>query len=153
MLVYLRRYDEAIAQCQHAGELDVHYPRVYLWMGHAYMGKQEYEKALAAYQKSVHGIGYHNTFVAQPLVKLGRRDEAAKMLAEIEHDAERLYIRNEALAAGLAAVGEMDKAFMYLGRAVAARSAGLIYLNVDPVYDALRADARFADVVAQVGLR
>jgi tetratricopeptide (TPR) repeat protein len=117
------------------------------------MGKQEYEKALAAYQKSVHGIGYHNTFVAQPLVKLGRRDEAAKMLQELEHDAERLYIRNEALAAGLAAVGEMDKAFMYLGRAVDARSAGMIYLNVDPVYDALRADPRFAGVVAQVGLR
>ena len=153
MLVYLRRYDEAIAQCHHAGELDVHYPRVYLWLGHAYMGKKQYEKALAAYQKSVHGIGYHNTFVAQPLVKLGRRDEAAKMLQEIEHDAERLYIRNEALAAGLAAVGEMDKAFMYLGRAVNARSAGMIYLNVDPVYDALRADPRFAGVVAQVGLR
>lgn len=153
MLVYLRRYDEAIAQCQHAGELDVHYPRVYLWLGHAYMGKQEYEKALAAYQKSVHGIGYHNTFVAQPLVKLGRREEAAKMLQELEHDAERLYIRNEALAAGLGAVGEMDKAFMYLGRAVDARSAGMIYLNVDPVYDALRADPRFAAVVAQVGLR
>ena len=153
MLVYLRRYDEAIVQCQHAGELDVHYPRVYLWMGHAYMGKQEYEKALAAYQKSVHGIGYHNTFVAQPLVKLGRRDEAAKILHDIEHDAERLYIRNEALAAGLAAVGEMDKAFQYLGRAVDARSAGLIYLNVDPVYDALRTDPRFAGVVEQVGLR
>ena len=153
MLVYLRRYDEAIAQCHHAGELDVHYPRVYLWLGHAYMGKKQYEKALAAYQKSVHGIGYHNTFVAQPLVKLGRRDEAAKMLQEIEHDAERLYIRNEALAAGLAAVGEMDKALMYLGRAVNARSAGMIYLNVDPVYDALRADPRFAGVVAQVGLR
>ena len=153
MLVYLRRYDDAIAQCEHAGELDVHYPRVYLWLGHAYMGKQEYEKALAAYQKSVHGIGYHNTFVAQPLVKLGRRDEAAKILQELEHDAERLYIRNEALAAGLSAVGEMDKAFMYLGRAVDARSAGLLYLNVDPVYDALRPDPRFAAVVAQVGLR
>lgn len=153
MLVYLRRYDDAIAQCEHAGELDVHYPRVYLWLGHAYMGKQEYEKALAAYQKSVHGIGYHNTFVAQPLVKLGRRDEAAKILQELEHEAERLYIRNEALAAGLSAVGEMDRAFMYLGRAVDARSAGLLYLNVDPVYDALRPDPRFAAVVAQVGLR
>lgn len=153
MLVYLRRYDEAIAQCQHAGELDIHYPRVYLWMGHAYMGKQEYDKALDAYQKSVHGIGYHNTFVVQPLVQLGRRDEAVEMLHVIERDAERLYIRNEALAAGFAAVGEMDKAFMYLARAVDARSAGLIYLNVDPVYDPLRSDARFAGVIAQVGVR
>lgn len=153
MFVYLRRYDEAVAQCQHAGELDAHYPRVYLWMGHAYMGKHQYEKALDAYQKSIHGIGYHNTFVVQPLVKLGRRAEAIEILRVIEHDAERLYIRPEALAAGLAAVGEMDKAFMYLKRAVDARSAGLIYLNVDPVYDSLREDARFAGVVAEVGVR
>ena len=152
MLVYLRRYDDAIAQCLHAGELDAHYPRVYLWMGHAYMGKQQYEKALEAYQKSIHGIGYHNSFVVQPLMKLGRRDEALETLRVLEHDAEGLYIRQESLAAGFAAVGEMDKAFMYLDRAVETRSAGLIYLNADPVYDALRADARFPAVLAQVGV-
>ena len=50
-------------------------------------------------------------------------------------------------------LGEMDKAFSCLLRAVEARSAGLIYLNVDPVYDALRADPRFAAVLTQVGVR
>jgi adenylate cyclase len=153
MLVYSRRYDEAIEQCKHAGELDVHYPRVYLWMGHAFMGKHEYEKALDAYQKSTHGIGYHTSFVVHPLVKLGRMEEATETLQLLERDAERLYIRLESLAAGFAAVGEMDKAFTYLLRAVEARSAGLIYLNVDPVYDALRTDPRFAAVLTQVGVR
>jgi adenylate cyclase len=153
MLVYCRRYDEAIEQCRHAGELDVHYPRVYLWMGHAFMGKQQYEQALDAYQKSTHGIGFHSSFVVQPLVKLGRTTEAVEALHVLERDAERLYIRPESLAAGFAAIGEMDKAFTYLDRAVEARSAGMIYLNVDPVYDALRADARFPAALARVGVR
>ncbi len=152
MLVYLRRYDDAIAQCHHAGELDVHYPRVYLWLGHALMGKQQYEAALEAYQKSSHGIGFHTSFVVHPLVKLGRTSEAIEALRTLEQDAARLYIRLESLAAGFAAVGEMDKAFQYLDRAIESRSAGLIYLNVDPVYDALRPDPRFAAALAKVGV-
>ena len=153
MLVYLRRYDEAIAQCMHAKELDEHYPRIFLWLGHAYMGKKEYDKALQAYERSSHGIGFHTSFVVQPLVALGRTDEAIATLRVLEKDAERLYIRNEALAAGFGALGEIDKAFAYLERAITARSAGLVYLNADPVYDPMRSDARFAAAVARIGLR
>jgi hypothetical protein len=54
---------------------------------------------------------------------------------------------------GHAALGDMDKAFDSLERAYQARSAGLIYLHVDPGYGPMRGDPRYADMVARIGVR
>jgi hypothetical protein len=54
---------------------------------------------------------------------------------------------------GHAALGNMDAAFESLERAYQARSAGLIYLHLDPGYDPLRGDPRYADILARVGVR
>ena len=54
---------------------------------------------------------------------------------------------------GYAAVGDLDKAFAALERAYQARSAGLIYLHLDPGYEPLRADPRYAELVRRIGLR
>jgi hypothetical protein len=54
---------------------------------------------------------------------------------------------------GHAAVGDLDRAFQALERAYQARSAGLIYLHLDPGYEPLRADPRYKDLVQRIGLR
>ena len=54
---------------------------------------------------------------------------------------------------GYAAVGELDKAFASLDRAFEARSAGLIYLHVDPGYEPLKHDPRYDLLVARIGLK
>jgi hypothetical protein len=51
-----------------------------------------------------------------------------------------------------AALGDKEEAFSWLRKAVGDRSVWLIYLNVDPIFDSLRTDPRFADVVRQVAL-
>ena len=40
-----------------------------------------------------------------------------------------------------------------LEEALEARSAGLVYLHIDPAYDSLHDDPRFADIVSRVGLK
>jgi hypothetical protein len=54
---------------------------------------------------------------------------------------------------GHAAVGDMDKAFESLEKAYQARSAGVIYLHLDPGYEPLRSDPRYAEMVSRIGLR
>ena len=54
---------------------------------------------------------------------------------------------------GYAATGDFDRAFAALERAFQARSAGMIYLHLDPGYVPLRGDPRFADLVKRIGLR
>jgi len=49
-------------------------------------------------------------------------------------------------------VGDLDKAFACLERAYQERSAGLLYLKLDPGYEPLRQDARYDDLVKRIGL-
>lgn len=48
---------------------------------------------------------------------------------------------------------DTDHAFECLERAFQTRSAGLIYLHIDPGYKPLRDDPRFANLVSRIGLR
>jgi hypothetical protein len=54
---------------------------------------------------------------------------------------------------GYAAIGDADRAFLSLERAFQARSAGLIYLQIDPGYLPLRKDPRFAELAQRIGLK
>jgi DNA-binding winged helix-turn-helix (wHTH) protein/Tfp pilus assembly protein PilF len=58
-----------------------------------------------------------------------------------------------ALAAWYAQLGDADHAFAELERASVERDPSLVSADVDPAFDPLRADPRFAAVVAQSGLR
>jgi hypothetical protein len=49
-------------------------------------------------------------------------------------------------------MGDMDRAFESLERAYQARSAGMIYLHLDPGYEPLRGDPRYAELVKRIGL-
>ena len=53
---------------------------------------------------------------------------------------------------GYAAMGNLDRAFACLDRAIQARSAGVIYLKLDPGYEPLRGDPRFNASLQRIGL-
>jgi hypothetical protein len=87
------------------------------------------------------------------LAPLGRHEEAAEILARLEEESRHHYVRAEAVAMGYAAMGEANRAFLSLERAFQARSAGLIYLQVEPGYLPLRKDPRFGELVRRIGLK
>jgi hypothetical protein len=74
-------------------------------------------------------------------------------MSRLDEESRQHYVRAEILAMGYAALGDTDRAFACLERAFQARSAGLIYLHLDPGYAPLRSDPRHADLVRRIGLR
>ncbi len=90
---------------------------------------------------------------AKATMDLGRHEEAIEILNRLEEESRHHYVRAEILAMAYAAVGDLDRAFDCLERAFQVRSAGLIYLHVDPGYQPLRPDPRFAQLVERIGLR
>jgi tetratricopeptide (TPR) repeat protein len=95
----------------------------------------------------------YDAMIVRALAALGRREEAEEILARLETESRQQYVRAEYLAMGHAAVGHLDQAFEALERAYQARSAGLIYLHLDPGYEPLRNDPRYGELVQRIGLR
>ena len=92
-----------------------------------------------------------NAFIGRALAELGRTDEARDLLNRVETGEE--YVRSEFMAAAWGALGDRDRAFKALETAYQARSAGLIYVHVDPSYDTLWDDPRFDDLEKRIGLK
>jgi hypothetical protein len=57
------------------------------------------------------------------------------------------------VAAIYAGLGEQDQAFKWLEKANEERDIWLMNLKVDPVFNKLRSNVRFVDLLARAGLR
>lgn len=70
---------------------------------------------------------------------------------ELEQQANERYVSPYNMARVYAAGGERETAFSWLERACEERNPDLIELTSDPVFDALKTDPRFLDVMRRVG--
>ncbi|MGI8811597.1 MAG: tetratricopeptide repeat protein [Pyrinomonadaceae bacterium] len=152
ILLRARRFDEAIQQLDRVRALDPNFGVTYWYLGMAYYGKGQYSEAVAAYSKGLTLIDnpWLKALLIQSLAKAGKRDEAVKLLGELQADSTRRYVSNSSLAIAYGSLGEKDKAFSYLDKDIAARSSRAQFFSVNPVFDDLRDDPRFADLVRRV---
>ena len=153
-LLYSRRLDEAIEQCKETIRLDPQYYYAHVRMGNALLAMGRPEEALSAFREQATRTGdvvSVRAYEAQALAVLGRGDEAREILDALEN--EERYVRPEFLAGAYGELGDLDRAFEKLDEALEARSAGLVYLHIDPAYDSLHDDPRFASIVGRVGLK
>jgi eukaryotic-like serine/threonine-protein kinase len=155
-LLYAGHYEAAIAQSHKTMELNADYFQAYLDVGSASLAQGRPEQALEWYrrgQRLESSVRSYDAYIVRALAPLGREEEAEEILKRLEDESRQHYVRAEVLATGYAAVGQLDKAFASLERAFQARSAGLIYLHVDPGYAPLRQDPRYSDLVSRIGLK
>jgi serine/threonine-protein kinase len=143
---FARRPDEAIEALTRAYQLD---PT--LWVSLGYLGgaqtlKGQYAEAAATWRKAIEiSDGSPNTksHLAYALAKMGRRDEALKLIDELKRLAEREHIGTFHFAVPYIGLGDKDEAFFWLGKGVDDGSIGFATLDVHPWFDDLRSDARF----------
>ena len=151
----MRQYDRAIDEYRKSLELDQSFVYTHWKLGLAYEQKAMYEEAIAEFQKAIAlsgGSAQAVVLLGHAYAVSGRRTEALKVLDELRELSKRKYVSSYRVAAIHLGLGEMERAFEWLERAVEERDAWLVWLNVDPVLDALRPDPRFADLVERIGL-
>jgi tetratricopeptide (TPR) repeat protein/predicted Ser/Thr protein kinase len=88
--------------------------------------------------------------LACALAIAGRRDEARAEIAALEALPPSAAVPPYALAGAFAVLGDLDTAFAKLEQAFAAHDRGMVWMRVNPRFDALRGDARFASLVARM---
>jgi len=62
------------------------------------------------------------------------------------------YVSPHWFAAMQASLGNKDEAFRWLDQTIDRRFGPMIYLKVNPIWDPLRSDPRFAERLRRVGL-
>ena len=155
-LYYGRRHDESVARYRKTLELDPNFPNAHLELGMEYAAQGRYAEAIAAYERFA-ALSKDDTLAAAYLGhafgRMGRRDDALRQLAIVEGAAARGYVPAFQAALVHLGLGDTERVFAQLDRAVAERSDFVLYLNVDPLLDPLRRDPRFGQLTRRVGLR
>jgi len=153
--LYAKNYDAALSTGRELLEIDDNYGRGFVWMGSAYLALGEAETALDWFQRGQaleRSVRSYDAMIVRALAALDRIEEAEEIMSRLEAESKQHYVRSEYLAMGHAALGHADAAFDSLERAYQARSAGLIYLHLDPGYEPLRQDSRYSSLVSRMGL-
>ena len=129
------------------------------WIGHAMLG-QAYEQlgqndlALEALTAATRFSGHNSkpmSLRGYVLAKAGRANEARALLTTLETVSLKRYLPPYALALVQAGLGEREAVFDSLEKAYTAHDVHLMFLPVDPKWDAYRADPRFEALLARCG--
>jgi TolB-like protein len=154
---FARRYDEALAQCLKTLEMDANFIPALYFCGRAYEQQGMYEAALALYEQARVMSGdlpLATAILGHAHARAGHTDKARQLLSSLfELQAQgRRYVPAYGMALVHTALGEHEQACEWLARACDERFLWLVYLDVDPVFDPLRADPHFTTLRQRVGL-
>lgn len=149
---YARRYEEAMEQQRRTLDLDPAFAPAHRSMGGALEQLGRYDEAIEEYRKGAalsHDLSA-SSLLAHAYAVSGRRDEARRLLRELEDAAGDRYVSPYSLAAVHAGLGDVDRAFEMLHRALDSKDRGMAWILVAPRLDPLRADPRFTDLLRRM---
>ena len=145
-----RRYDAAIAQFKKALEMDPSFDVAHGLLALTYSLKGEHEAAVAEFGKM-------KDFAENPLYlawlgnvygSAGRKDEAEKIAGQLRDLSQRSYVSPICFAMLYAGMGEKEEVFLWFEKVFAERAPwGAISLKGSPLFDGLRDDPRYADLL------
>jgi TolB-like protein/DNA-binding winged helix-turn-helix (wHTH) protein/Tfp pilus assembly protein PilF len=146
-----RRYEEGVDQIRKTMEMDPSFPMAHYQLGQSYLERRQYGQAVDEFRKAValsggnpaclSGLGYA-TAVS------GKKSEAEAILNDLKNRPNAAGAPEMAVV--YAGLDQRDEAIAWLEKSYEARfNPGVLRR---PMFDPLRSDARFADLMRRVGL-
>ena len=152
--LYANRHDEAINLFRKAYNLDPNFPPTHLWLGWAYIRQGRYEEAIQTFQKAsllpgqTPSFCFYGLCIAYSLS--GRKDDALRELQRMKERDKEGFFSSGHFVWAYAGLGEKEMAIEYLQASHKERNLTLTYIEIDPIFDFLRSDARFQDIVRKM---
>jgi DNA-binding winged helix-turn-helix (wHTH) protein/TolB-like protein/Tfp pilus assembly protein PilF len=146
-----RQYDEAILASQKTLELDPDFAVAHMIIGLSYVQKRMYDEGISELQTAKANPD-SRALLAYAYAMAGKQSEARKILDELDQLSKQKYVSPFPIAVAYTGLGEKDRAFEALEQAYAEKSWGVGMLEVNPVFDPLRSDPRFAVLLGRVNL-
>ncbi|MEP6549635.1 MAG: hypothetical protein ABJB95_00560, partial [Gemmatimonadales bacterium] len=154
ILLFTRRYDDAIAQCREALKTDPNSPTAHGIIQQAMYEQRRYKEALASERSRQLALGHPDVVAALDRgFAEGGFAGAMRRAAETEASRSRATGTVSVLVATLyLRAGDKERALEWLERSYAARDNAMPYLSIAPVYDSLRGDPRFQNILRRMNL-
>ena len=152
---HARHYEEAIRELRSSIAVHPNDASNYWFLGFALIANNkadeaipELEKAVTLSERSPDILG----LLANAYAHVGRRAEALRILDELKQKQQKGYVPTPAFVFPYLGLGDKEQAFVWLERAYQEQSPLMQYLKVHPLFDPIRGDPRFKDLVRRVGL-
>jgi serine/threonine-protein kinase len=154
-LYYARRYDEAAQECAKLIEMDQAFARGHVELGQILIQKGMLEEAIKEFHKaldlSVNNIGAL-TGLGHAQAVSGKKSEATKVLEQLNVLSKKQYVSPYHSAVIYAGLGEKQRAIEWLEKSRDERFNWIPFIQVDPVFDPIRSEPKFREIVKTIGL-
>ncbi len=146
--------DRAAERLRAALDLDPAYPLAQAWLAIANIDRNPRESLRLA--ERVEALSPDSlalvAMAGHCRARAGDREGAVRVLDGLERAATERYVAPAHLAAVYSGLGEVGPALAALERAIQDRSFSLVWPKTHPMFDPLRADSRFQELLRSVGL-
>ncbi len=149
-----RRYGEAVRQLHLTLEINQYFYPALLFLGRTHQQLGSYEEAVEAFRAAVEysgGAPIYEAALASGYARIGRLQEAEVLLARLLDRSEEEYVPAFQISTVFLALNRSDEAFEWLERAYEERSPWMTRLAIDPLFDPIRDDDRFTEILRRVG--
>ena len=150
-----RQWDRAIEQFHNVLELDPHHLWSHIFFGFTCLQTGKLQEAIRAFETCAQLMGRSPLALGAlgaGYARAGRMGEAQKLLEELHELAQKTYVPALSFAVIYPALGEIDKGFDWLEKAVDERLGTILHLHIDPFYDPLRSHPRYPGLLRKMNL-
>jgi TolB-like protein/Flp pilus assembly protein TadD len=155
MILYLaRRYEQAASVLQRVQEIAPDHFLPHMRLGLVRIQQREPDGAIGELESAVQLANRSTETLAalsMAYAAAGRRESALAIAIELEAHQKEHYVLPYNFAKIYTVLEDIEKAFVWLETAYDDGSPDLIELNSEPVFDPLRKDIRFLDLMRRVG--
>ncbi|MGH9200360.1 MAG: tetratricopeptide repeat protein [Vicinamibacterales bacterium] len=152
---YRREFEAALDQCDHTIELNPHFAPAYLTLGLVQEQRKDFDEAAAAFRRAA-DLSPHTPRMQGALARTfalsGKIDQSREMIRTLEQIADARYVSPFEFVTIYFALGDSAPAYRWLNKACDDRCFELLALKVDPRFESLKDDSRFAAAARRVGL-
>lgn len=155
LFFYARQYERSIEQCREALEIDPSFGTAYGILGLVYERLGRYDEAIAQTEKAISMMEDDSEGLAilgYIYAVSGQLNEAKGVLDRLTELSSRQYVPPFFMSWIYIGLDERDEAFEWLEKSYEERAYVLTHLTVLPIFDSLRADPRFIDLLLRIGL-
>jgi serine/threonine-protein kinase len=153
---YLERdYEGAVDEYNKVLEIDPRFGMAHYFLGQVYERRGDHDAALSCFQRAIELTGGSpeiTAAVGHAYATAGRVDEARGIVAQLQAPSAARYVSPALIGQVYVGLGEHDAALEWLDRGRVDRSPEMIWLGVRPLFDSLRGDKRFLELLRAIGL-